>query len=397
MDGYTGCERADILMKFFAMIALLVARLGGAQVATPGAPQAVGGQDNSAATITVRSNLVVVPALVRTKSGQLVYTLKAEDFLLTDDGIEQKLHLEEDTGDQPLALVICVETGASGVDHLSDYRNLSTMLGNMIGNVEHTVAVVGFDSTPVLLHGFTPNIDFVARSLTELDTGDRGGAVLDGITFSVDLLRKQPPKYRRAILLLSETVDQGSHTTLVEALRAISDTNTVMYSVGFASTKAQIREEAGKLNSDVPGPEHGCFTRDKDEDGNTIVPTDEAGRPVSRGTQNFDCFAQLLPPLRLAKIAEIAARNALRRNISESVARLTGGESFKFKDVKTLQKDMFTIANHIPNRYVLSFHPQQPVPGFHAITLSLRDYGHLSVEARNGYWVEDQDGAGGRR
>ena len=122
---------------------------------------------------------------------------------------------------------------------------------------------------------------------------------------------------------------------------------------------------------------------------NTIVPTDEAGRPVSRGTQNFDCFAQLLPPLRLAKIAEIAARNALRRNISESVARLTGGESFKFKDVKTLQKDMFTIANHIPNRYVLSFHPQQPVPGFHAITLSLRDYGHLSVEARNGYWVED--------
>ena len=236
-------------------------------MATPGAPQAVGGQDNSAATITVRSNLVVVPALVRTKSGQLVYTLKAEDFLLTDDGIEQKLHLEEDTGDQPLALVICVETGASGVDHLSDYRNLSTMLGNMIGNVEHTVAVVGFDSTPVLLHGFTPNIDFVARSLTELDTGDRGGAVLDGITFSVDLLRKQPPKYRRAILLLSETVDQGSHTTLVEALRAISDTNTVMYSVGFASTKAQIREEAGKLNSDVPGPEHGCFTRDKDEDG----------------------------------------------------------------------------------------------------------------------------------
>lgn len=357
-----------------------------------GAPAdgASSGQEVAAASISVRSNLVVVPALVRTKAGQLVYTLKADDFLLTDDGIEQKLHLEEDTGDQPLALVICVETGASGVDHLTDYRDLSTMLETMIGSVEHTVAVVGFDSKPVLLHGFTPNIDFVAHSLAELDTGDNGGAVLDGIVFAVDQLRRQPPRFRRAILLLSETVDQGSHAKLVDALRAISDTNTVIYSVGFASTKAQIRDEASKLSSDVPGPEHGCFTRDKDEDGNTIVPTDSAGRPVSRATQNFDCFAELLPPLRLAKIAEIAARNGLRRNVSSSVARLTGGESFKFKDVKTLQKDLFTISNHIPNRYVLSFHPQQPVPGFHTISLSLREYAGLSVEARNGYWVEDQ-------
>jgi len=383
-------------MKCLPVLALLAVAAARAQTPDQAPNQAPVpppiGEDIPSASITVRSNLVVVPALVRTKSGQLVYTLKAEDFLLTDDGIEQKLHLEEDTGDQPLALVICVETGASGVDHLNDYHDLSTMLETMIGSVEHKVAVVGFDSTPVLLHGFTPNIDFVAHSLAELDPGDKGGAVLDGIMFSVDQLRKQPPNYRRAILLLSETVDQGSHAKLVDALRAISDTNTVIYSVGFATTKSQIRDEASKLSSDEPGPEHGCFTRDKDEDGNTIVPTDSAGRPVSRGTQDYDCFAQLLPPLRLAKIAEIAARNALRRNISASVARLTGGETFKFKDVKTLQKDMFTISNHIPNRYVLSFHPQSPVPGFHTITLSLRNYGNLSVEARNGYWVEDQSG-----
>ena len=370
----------------FATIVLLTGTLAHGQAAPAGAGSP---DDPPAASITVRSNLVVVPALVRTKSGQLVYTLKAEDFLLTDNGVEQKLHLEEDTGDQPLALVLCVETGASGVDHLQDYRDLTTMLDAMVGGVEHTVAVVGFDSTPVLLHGFTPDLNFIGKSLSDLDTGDKGGAVLDAITFSVDLLRKQPPRYRRAILLLSETLDQGSHTSLVDALRAISDTNTVIYSVGFNSTRSQIREEASKLNSDEPGPAHGCFTRDKDAEGNAIAPTDEAGRPVSRATQNFDCFAELLPPLRLAKIAELAARNGLRRNISSSVARLTGGESFKFKDVKTLQKDLFTISNHIPNRYVLSFHPQSPEPGFHQLTLQLRSVAGLSVEARNGYWVED--------
>jgi len=385
-------------MKFFATIALsmITAACAGAQ--TPQAPPVSAhattedaGPDPRTTTITVRSNLVVVPALVRTKSGALVYTLKAEDFVLTDDGVEQRLRLEEDTGDLPLALVICVETGSTGAYHLQDYKNLGTMLDTMVGEVDHKVAVVGFDSTPTLLHGFTPNLDFIDHSLDELDTGDKGAAVLDAITFSVDLLRKQPPNYRRAILLLSETLDQGSHATLVDALRAISDTNTVIYSVGFSSTKSQISEEGSKTTSDVPGPEHGCFTRDKDDDGNTIVPTDDAGRPVSRGTQNFDCFAELVPALRLAKIAEIAARNALRRNISASVAHLTGGESFKFKDVKTLQKDLFTISNHIPNRYVLSFHPLSPVTGFHTITLHLRDYPQLSVDARNGYWVEDQN------
>jgi VWFA-related protein len=377
-----------IMKPFAAAAALLLATAAASQTPQIPAPAEAAG-DTQTTTITVRSNLVVVPALVRTKAGALVYTLKAEDFLLTDDGVEQKLHLEEDTGDLPLALVVCVETGSSGVDHLEDYKNLGTMLDTMVGGVEHQVAVVGFDSTPVLLHGFTPNLDFIAHSLDELDTGDKGAAVLDAITFSVNQLRKQPPQYRRAILLLSETVDQGSHAKLVDALRAISDTNTVIYSVGFRSTGSQISEEAGKLSSDVPGPEHGCFTRDTDEDGNVIVPVDAAGRPVSRATQNYDCFAELLPPLRLAKIAEIAARNALRRNISRSVARLTGGETFKFQDVKTLQKDLFTISNHIPNRYVLSFHPLSPVPGFHTITLKLRDYPQLSVEARNGYWVED--------
>lgn len=344
--------------------------------------------DNGITTITVRSSLVVVPALVRTKSGQLVYTLKADDFVLTDNGIPQKIRLDDDTDSQPLALVICVETGGDGADHLDDYRNLGPMLDNMLGGIEHKVAVVGFDSHPTLLHGFTPNIDFIEHSLNELDPGDKDNATLDAITYSVNLLRQQPTTYRRAILLFSETIDHGSQTSLVDALRSISDTNTAIYSVGFNSTRSAIRHEASKLSSDQPGPQHGCFSRDfgTDADGNPIPP------PDSRALQNYDCFAELLPPLRLAKIAEIAMGNALRRNVASSVARLTGGEFFKFSGTKNLDRDLLTIANHIPNHYTLSFRPQNPTPGFHSIRLELKDYPQLRIEARNGYWI-DADGA----
>jgi VWFA-related protein len=376
-------------MRLLAATVLLASTLlaPAALVAQASAPSTQQASQDALPTpnITIRSNLVIVPALVKTKSGDLVFTLNAGDFKLEDNGIPQKIQLDDDTGSQPLALVICVETGGDGASHLADYRSLGPLLDNLVGNVQHRIAVVGFDSKPILLHGFTDNTDFIQHSLDELDTGDKDAAILDGIAYSVDLLRQQPTTYRRAILLLSETIDHGSHTTLVEALRAISDTNTSIYSVGFNSTRSAIHHEASKLSSDQPGPQHGCFSRDfgVDADGNPVPP------PDSKALQDFDCFAELLPPLRLAKIAEIAAGNALRRNISASVARLTGGEFYKFSNVKNLDRDLLTIANHIPNRYTLSFHPTDPTPGFHTLTLSLPDYAQLRGEARNGYWIED--------
>jgi hypothetical protein len=102
----------------------------------------------------------------------------------------------------------------------------------------------------------------------------------------------------------------------------------------------------------------------------------------------FDCLGQLLPPLALAKVGAIAATGDLQRNIPETVAHLTGGEYFKFSDAKSLEADLETISNHIPNRYVLSFQPQSPHPGFHLITLELPNYTNLKVSARNGYWAD---------
>jgi VWFA-related protein len=351
----------------------------------PAQPQA----ENPPDTITVNSTLVLVPALVKTKSGALVYTLKANDFLLTDDGVPQPLHLDEDTGSQPLALVICLQTGGAGAAHLDQYQGLGPMLDNLLGGVQHKVAIVAFDSTPTLVHRFSANLDSIATTLATQDPGDPQANILDAVAFSVDLLRTQPTTYRRAILLISENRDSASHTTLDQALRAISDTNTAIYTMAFSSTGSAIGKEASKLSSDEPGPEHGCFSHDPKTDPGVKEDGTPAPAEESKGTQYFDCFAELLPPLRLAKIAEIAARNALRKNISDSVAKLTGGEAFKFSTAKQLQRDLLTLSNHVPNRYVLSFHPQNPHPGLHAISLKLKNYDNLTIEARSSYWVDD--------
>ena len=59
------------------------------------------------------------PVFVKTKYGHVAFDLKADDFLLTDNGVSQHLSLEQDTDLQPLALAIVVKTGGAGAQAIS--------------------------------------------------------------------------------------------------------------------------------------------------------------------------------------------------------------------------------------------------------------------------------------
>jgi VWFA-related protein len=328
--------------------------------------------------LTVRSNLVMVPVFVTGGDGNVVFGLNAEDFALTDNGAPQSITVEDDTDAQPLALAIVVETGGAGARHLDDYRALDSIMDAIIGNVEHNVAVIAFDSTPHLIQPFTPITDEASRKIANLFEGDGGAAILDAVAFAVDQLRKQPASYRRAILLLSETIDQGSETTLDDAVHLMSDTNTAIYSFAFSSTHSAVAHEASKFDSHNPGPAHGCFSKkgaDVEYEGHY-------------SKQVLDCISQLAPPLRLATMAFIAARGSLKVKTAESIAELAGGEFFPFKNEKDLKTALIALSNNIPNYYALSFRPTTPTPGIHALQVrsARRPY---AIKARREYWIDD--------
>jgi hypothetical protein len=178
-------------------------------------------------------------------------------------------------------------------------------------------------------------------------------------------------------------VDHGSQTKLQDVLHSVSGTNTAIYSLAFSSTKSAVGHEAASMMEDsTPGPPGGCMAKD---------PNAQSGE--NRWVQTFDCLGLQAPPLRLAKMAAMTATNGIERNAPESVAQLTGGEFFKFTDARSLERDVLTISHHLPNRYVLSFHPQAPHPGFHVIVLRLNDYPDLIVQAQNGYWADEETAA----
>ncbi|MCU1313685.1 MAG: VWFA-related protein [Acidobacteriaceae bacterium] len=326
------------------------------------------------------TTLVLVPALVRSKSDEPVFNLRAEDFLLTDDDVPQSLTLEQDTDREPLALAVVVQVGGAGARHLDDYRNLQTTIEALIGDVQHRLAVIRFDSEPRLLANFTSRMNGVGETLHDLEPGDSDAAIYDALHFAVEQLQKQPPEYRRAILLISETVDHGSHTALEDAVRAVSDTNTIIYSFAFSSSKSAAGHEASRMGNDPePGPPGGCFAKDPNED---------PAKHKKGLEKTYECLGLLAPPPRAAKIAALVAMTSMRHNAPETVSQLTGGEYYGFKDKRSLQKAMLTVSNHVPNRYVLSFHPSAPHPGLHTLRLRLKDEPKVEIAARKSYWAQ---------
>ncbi len=339
----------------------------------------------SAPNLTTRSTLVLVPILVETKAGAPVHALTADDFTLTDDGVEQKISLDDDPGARPLALVVAVQTGGAAARRLDTYKSLGLMVEAIVGGAPHTVAVVEFSSRPRLVQNFTPNLNTITDTLADLTPDDNGAAILDSLSFSVNLLRQEPPAYRRAILLLSETVDRGSTVPLEDALRAVSDTNTAIYSLAFSTGRSEAAHygdlELPRIGHTNPhaNPPTGCMGKDPDPDPDATQ---------NKAVQAYDCLTQLAPPLALAKMAAILATDSLRRNAPKTVAELTGGEFFAFKDTRSLERALTAISNHIPNQYVLSFHPASPHTGLHTLKLTLKAHPDLTLKARTSYWAD---------
>ena len=334
--------------------------------------------------LTSQSTLVLVPVLVRQHdSNEAVFSLGSQDFTVTDDGVPQKIHLQSDPDLQPLALVIVAQTGGVGVDHIRDYSDLDAVLDAVIGAVPHKVAVVAFDSSPHDVQRFTSDMGLVSNALSNLEDGDRGAAVLDALSYGIDMLREAPPSYRRAILFISQSLDAGSQTTLDQAVQAIDETNTTIYSLAFSVSKTEAKHEAAKIPlpggtpyGDTPYGPGGCmgYGNDPDAHGN-------------RRVQALDCLEDLAPPLRLARMAYYEARDGLKRNVPEAVARQTGGEYFDFKDNKSLVKRLELISNDMPAYYVLSFSPATPTPGLHALSVTVPANPTLTINARKAYWA----------
>lgn len=295
-------------------------------------------------TFHISTSVVIVPTLVEKSNGEVLYGLKPTDFSVFDNGVEQKVHVDDDLDTQPVSLVVCIERGRDAPLEFDKIGKLGPLLDLFTRDGRGDIALVAFDSRATWVEPFSQDTDNINRDLKQMPAGDGGAAILDAAGYSVNLLEQQPPDHRRVLLLISESRDHGSHHfNIPQLVERIGTSNTLVLSLVFSPGKAEIIDW-GKGNTDG-------------------------------GTE-----LNILAPL-------IMTMNAMRRNTPKTLAALSGGEYDPFTKEKGFETRVAEVASHARNRYILSFHPSDLTPGLHAIQVKLtQDYG-AHVVARNSYWA----------
>lgn len=306
-------------------------------------------------TFRTQSNVVLVPALVRDKSGEVVYGLEAKDFVIEDDGVVQTVHLDEAAESEPVSLVVAIQCGRRADFELPRMHGLSAMLQPVLAQPDSKVAVVTFDSEVHAVENFTSNESVITSALNSLQPGDGGAAVLDAVNYAVKMLNGVPQDRKRVLLLISETRDHGSHSAKIEdVIKAIGDSNVVVYTLAFSPSKSNVLDTLKGNNNPDLHPEQ------------------------TEVHENPD----LLAPL-------VLAAQAMRKNTAKAIAFQSGGEFQMFDSAKGFDARMNNFSNHLHSRYLLSFQPSRPHPGLHQLTVRLKEPGGATVLARTSYWAKE--------
>ena len=202
--------------------------------------------------IVTQVSLVNTPATVRDSRGQMVDTLDAKDFQITDNGVSQKI-THFDLGGDPLSLVFLVETSSRIAPLLPQLNKVGIVLTETVMGPNGEAAVVGFNDSVDKLQDFTTSHDAVEKVFTKLNTVTRGSKLYDAMAVGVEMLSGRPlptaetPGRRRVMLILSEATDVGSETKLGAVLRQAQLSNVTIYSVGLSTTMAELKAPAYRL------------------------------------------------------------------------------------------------------------------------------------------------------
>ncbi len=317
-------------------------------------------------TLHTTTTLVVVPTLVQTPDRGLVFSLAADDFILTDNGVPQKVTLEEES-QRPLSLVVLIQTGGIARAQFQNYKNLEAMLEEILGKGPNEASIVNFDSRIEGVSPFTTDIAQWREAIDKPDQGNSGAAIFDSIEYGLGLLKKEPVSNRRAILLISQEHDDGSTTSMKEIVRDLGEANTAVYSVTFSAEKAAAIQALKYPHVNPPI---------------RVTPSNSPIQAKNDPAYPTQGYFKLDAPLRLIF-------GAMQKNLSAEVAHLSGGEASSFDNKNELDEALSRVNSRIRNSYILSFTPTSTEPGLHTIKVQLAHHPEMIVLARSNYWAGD--------
>lgn len=283
-------------------------------------------------TFSTEVKVVNIFATVRDKNRQIVRNLTKNDFTVLENGRPESIRYFSQESDLPLTVGLLVDTSLSQRRVLEDERGASyRFLDQVLRENKDKAVIVQFDQAVVIRQGLTGSHKELQDTLALLDlpsaqqaANGSGTLLYDAVrTASIQVMRQR--QGRKAFIVLTDGVDEGSEVTLTDAIEAAQRADTLVYSILFSDESY-----------------YGGFSL-----------------------------------------------GAAGKRVLEQLSRETGGGFFAVTKQQTIQQIFDVIQEELRSEYSLGFVSDQPVTssGFRKIRVSTKQKG-LVVQATNRYYAE---------
>ena len=201
------------------------------------------------AQISVDVALVNLVATVTDDRGRYVAGLKADDFSIEEDGKTLPVSHASYSDDVPISLGIVLDTSGS----------MELKIGTATSAVERFIRTIHrdddiflmtFSNFPTLVQDFTSDRTRLNSALRRVRV-QGGTALYDALLESLSHLKKGTQQ-KKAILLLTDGVDENSLRSFREAESAVRSSEYIVYCLGISPSEALI--ERGPISIPSTGP-----------------------------------------------------------------------------------------------------------------------------------------------
>ena len=269
--------------------------------------------------ISVDTTEVMFPVTVRDSSGRFVNDLTRTDFRVFEDGMLQPLS-DLALRQVPVDVVLMVDASSSVANNLDDFRRAAQGFVAKL-DAEDRVSLIKFDDRIELLQDWTKSRFQFQRALNRIEPG-----MFTRFNDALLLASKEQfgaaTKSRRAVIVLSDGIDNGQGTTTLQAaLQALIRAQVTVYIV----SNTEISKAAKQAELDT----------------------------LLGGSDSSIRFNQVnIDRLRLG----IKVLDQSEENLAQ-LAQATGGKLYKPQTFDALESTYAEVADELRHQYALYFTP----------------------------------------
>ncbi|MFN0172761.1 MAG: VWA domain-containing protein [Bryobacteraceae bacterium] len=260
-----------------ALTAFLLAALAGGAQKPAGSPK-----EDEPATIKVDVDVVNLLCSVRDRKGALISTLGKDDFQVLEEGKEQSIKYFSRETDLPLTLGLLVDVSGSQERLIAEERQAAYQFFQQVLRKKDVAFLISFGSDAELLQDLTGSPSLLQKGLEGLrviggvgglhpgpvpTAGQPRGTVLYDAVYLAATDRLQSEVGRKAMILITDGVDQGSRLKLSEAIEAAQKANAIVYSIYYVDAAMYYRGGFG-------GPSDSALKRMSEETGGRMFRVD---------------------------------------------------------------------------------------------------------------------------